>query len=763
MANILERAAAGLGGMVGAFEKARALQVSSPNRPNFLSDWAGNERWKGGDIGEREAAQRRALQNSWFLGASLRKAEEVSAAAAEGYSVYLNASGKDPVTIQNHPWEMVMRRPNPVMGQAFLWRFTQMWLDLDGNTYWFICPDRSGKPAEVWPLPSNCVNVVPGDKDRFVDYYEFSSGGVIWRINSEYVCHFQVPNPFDIFRGLSSLTAGMLPVDSDNAMSYWNGALFGENNVMPSVVINLSSGNPDAPIDEADLRAFKSQLQTEYQAWMRKTAVTSTYKMEVNPVGWSQKDADFLNGRQFSKEEIFFILGVPAGLYDKNATEANATVAKAQLKEVIWSELVLLAEQLNAQVVTPFYGSSFESKFEDIRLANRQLELQEAVQAERVLTVDEIRQRYYGAPALPDGRGKLTTLELSSGMGAAEAEPAGSSEQPMLDSEPSMAPLLPEAARADLKRWREREIRAAKSKKSLVEPFVSSAIPRKLMENILDGLELAQTVDDVKAVFSLPDSGKGILRSWRPWSVFEERLTDQVENFLSDQAQRLLDDIDIQANGPTATSDPETWTTERERLLREITPTLLEIARSASGRVRNSLGAAAAGVDWNLANDQAVQWARDNAGQLVRRVTDTTRKEVASLVSEWAQSSEGLQGLVDQIASLGDDDARPIFNRVRAERIAVTEATNTYAGANSTAWSAAGYAPAAYKPGGHVGCRCYIQPFRMPDGTKVMVWYTARDERVCAQPLKTPWGTVSGCRALHRTVISEGQYMGKKV
>jgi hypothetical protein len=179
--------------------------------------------------------------------------------------------------------------------------------------------------------------------------------------------------------------------------------------------------------------------------------------------------------------------------------------------------------------------------------------------------------------------------------------------------------------------------------------------------------------------------------------------------------------------------------------------------------VKLSLGNTAMSVDWNLANERAEQWARDHAGQLIRQVTDTTKQAVADQVAEWAQSSEGLQGLIDRVAGLTDDDAKPIFNRARAERIAVTEATNTYGGANATAWAAAGYAPAAYKPGAHVGCRCYLQPWRTKDGIKVLVWYTARDERVCSRPLKTPWGPVTGCREMHRTIVSEGPMLGKKV
>jgi len=119
----------------------------------------------------------------------------------------------------------------------------------------------------------------------------------------------------------------------------------------------------------------------------------------------------------FSAKAIY---GVPGGLLDKNATEANATIADKIFKEkTIWPLLNLLAEQITSQLVIPWYGAQLRASFEDIRPANRELELQEVALAQPYLTIDEIRQRYWKLEPLPDGDGATTAR------GAQEVTPDG--------------------------------------------------------------------------------------------------------------------------------------------------------------------------------------------------------------------------------------------------------------------------------------------------------------------------------------------------
>lgn len=243
--------------------------------------------------------------------------------------------------------------------------------------------------------------------------------------------------------------------------------------------------------------------------------------------------------------------------------------------------------------------------------------------------------------------------------------------------------------------------------------------------------------------------------------MFEQALNDHLTRILKEEASRLAGLI--RQTGSEALQNAEFWLLHQQRLNAVIGPILAGIAARGVETVMRSIGSSDIAISWDLVNQQAVEWAREHSGRLVTRVSDATQRMVGEQVAQWSESGETLDDLADRIAGLKSDDGAPVFNRKRAELIASTEATTTFASANAQAWQAAGYAPAAFHPAAHPRCRCYIQPVRLPDGSKVMVWYTARDEMVCQQKINTPWGEVAGCKALHQVIISSGPYLGRKL
>jgi HK97 family phage portal protein len=723
-----------------------------------LSSEAEQHKWSGGDIGAREAAQKRALQNSWVFTAIDKKALAITDGRLHVY--WLRAEGDD--MIVNHALERLLRRPNPYMGRSYLMQYTHWWQELDGNSYWFLAPDSQGNLAEIWPMPAGWVRAKPGDKERFVDYYEYQANGRLFQIPAEYICHFKYPNPFDIFHGMSKLVAAMLPADADTAMARWNGTFFGRDNVVPSAIISLSSGDASKPLEPADVEQVTEQLKTEYSAAARKTVVTNAYDMAVQLLGWSAKDMDFLQGRNLSKSEIFGIFGVPMGMVDSSATDANATVHKDLFWGRIYSELGMYAEEITAQIVIPWYHGEMEARFDDVRTKNQQYQISEAQATLSDLTIDERRQRYWKLPALPDGRG----ARLASEVAVAASQPGdpsapGGTANIVPDYGQAKQERVAENAAVALRNWRGKSIKSFRLGKGAAVGFVSPDLQPELSDSLLAGLESVESVEDIKQCFAYSESAKGIIRSWRPWSGFEERLAEAAGQALRGQADELI--AQVRAKGAEALDDPQLWAEQAAALRAQLEPVLNELAAFAVTRVQATLGNTGVSVNWALANEAAVNWARQRAGELITQVSETTKRLVGEQVGQWAQTSDGLDGLIKRLSGLTGESGVPIFNKTRAETIAITEATNTYAGANASAWASAGYAPAAFKPGAHVKCRCYIQPYKLPDGSKVMVWYTARDERVCTRPVATPWGEQEGCKALHKTVISEGPHLGEHV
>jgi len=755
--SLLEKLASNLGSAVKAYQTAISGKAQ---RPRFLSSVANSGKWIGGDMGIREAAQKRSIQNSWVYTGINFKAREFSAGKMH---VYPKGNEDDAQYFPSHPFEQVLSRPNPYMGKAFLLQYLFWWLDLDGNCYTFCAPDENGNLAELWPLPSHQVRVMPGDNERFIDYYEFMPEGMIYRIPAEYVAHVRYPNPFDIFRGLAPLVAAILPADADTAMAYWNGKFFGEDNVMPSALVSLGSGDSSSPIDPADLDALKEELASEYGSANRKTLITNAQNMAVELLGWNAKDMDFMSGRKFSKEEIYEIFGIPLGVTSVSATEASATVADNVFKEkTLWPTMVLFSEEWTNSILRRWYSDEIEARFKDIRPIMNQMAIQESAATMMDLTIDERRARYWGLGPLPDGKGKRVPNEFAapeSQLTAGDLPGHGSEYVSQTAGLPRPQNALMDDAKQDLRNWRTKSMKAIKSGSMADVGFQSEQISEEMQEVIHAGLECAGSSEDVKEVFEF--ATKGIIRSWRPWSGFEELLQKILINLLLQQGERLLNQA--RQDGASGLEDPEFWSEERAVMLAAIQPTLADLASDAVEKVRATVGEAAIEIDWNLANEEARQQALNYAGQLIKDVEATTVNAVQRELADWTASAETMDDLTRRIAAIKDDSGQPLFSAQRAETIAVTEATNAYAEANTSAWERAGYARAVFKPSAHIRCRCYVQPWKMPDGSHVIVWYTARDERVCTRPIETPMGTVAGCKALHRMVISEGEHLGKVI
>jgi len=759
---VLDRLAEAWGKAVGTYQRVR-YEARQGHRPGFFAAWAEQGKWEGGwRWGRERENQKRAIGNPWVFAAIGMIARECSAATFQ--VVEHHGPDDEPTQVHNHALEKLIRRPNPYMGRAFLWQYSIWWLKLDGNFYWFTMPSEEWpyQPREIWPLPAFAVRPVPGDGDRLIDYYEYDVGGRLYRIPAEYIVHVKQPNPFSIFTGMPELIAAMLAADADNAMAKWNAVFFGKQNTMPAAIINLSSGDPARPINPADSKQLKADLRDDYAAYERRTLVTTANSVSATLLGWNAKEMDFLSGRKFTKEEIFTVYGIHSGLTDPNATEANANTADKVTKEkTIWPLLNLIAEDLTVELVLPYYAwwqgaPDLEAAFEDIRPVNRELELREREAGRGVLLIDEIRQRYFQVDPLPDGRGQVLETEMQTTLGD-----FGVPDFSTADIIVPQSQVFDEAMSGELRKFQTKATRAIKRGQSADVPFDSDIIPDIVMGQLRIHLQAAKTADDVRAAFeevaaSAPFGTKLIRRPFRPWSTFENQIHEAVQSVLEAEAQRIADRIANQ--GAEALDDQWLWATHQRAIHDALVPQIEALALFGVQKVRQALGDQAVNINWSLANERAAAWARQYVGERSVTLTETTRKLAQQQVAQWIQASETTPDLVKRIGAI-------VRNPVRAEMIAITEATNTYAEANNQAWTEAGYARAVYRPAAHVRCRCYLQPYKLPDGTRVQVWYTARDERVCTQPLTVPWseGPIEGCRALHTVVVSEGDYLGMKL
>jgi HK97 family phage portal protein len=299
----------------------------------------------------------------------------------------------------DHPFTRLLQHPNPLMSRFELLEHTLGNLEIHGNAYWFLAGEPGGIPRELWPLRPDRVSIVP-DPVRGVRGYIYEVDGRRVPLDASEVVHFRRWHPANDYYGLSALEAARLAVESDRAMADWNRRYFGEGMAVPAGIVAIRER-----VSDADFERLKREWRTAYGGRERKTAFLRGASVEWHNVGLSQQDMDFLNARRFNREEIFQIFGIPVGMFSENATEANALVGeRVFIERTLWPKLVRIAEKITTDLL-PFYAGDLVGCFDDIRPQDKSATFEEIRAARGVLSVNEIRARYFQLGPVPWGDG----------------------------------------------------------------------------------------------------------------------------------------------------------------------------------------------------------------------------------------------------------------------------------------------------------------------------------------------------------------------
>lgn len=410
--NFLDRVATRLG-----YVKAAPRAV-----PPWMEDDAAMARWSipDGSLAYNQADLYRRL--SWVQIA----VEAVAQAAAVVPFSVKRMAGERRIDVPNHPFELLLQQPNPMDSRFELLVNTVGYRRLTGNSYWWL--NRSGPnapPTEIWPLEPHKVQPVP-DGRMYLKGYAFYPEGFTRGVASSpapyllepwEVVHFKRWNPLSRWVGLSPVEALATVAVGDLAAQQYNANFFGADNAKVPGALAFHD-----PILDGDWEKIKADVREQHGGVRRKLMMLRG--IGQGGVSWvqmgiSQKDMEFLAGRQFTKEEIFdlFAPGLTSSL-SKNSTQANSVAGKATLTEyAVWPELVAIAEKITNDILPAYDRRSsqvFTGGFDDIRATDRALKLREIDTYARYHSLDEIRARFFESEPVGDERGRTIAGAASS-------------------------------------------------------------------------------------------------------------------------------------------------------------------------------------------------------------------------------------------------------------------------------------------------------------------------------------------------------------
>jgi len=669
----------------------------------------------------------------------------VHAVASTAATTALNVvrlEGEDENAEINHPFEKLLDRPNPLQSRYEFLESVFSYRALTGNAYvWLNRPSANVEPSEMWIIPSHKIRPVP-DKNLYLRGYIYEPGdGQEIPLELHEVAHFKKFNPLNSFLGMSPIEALATVAVGDMAMTRWNTNFFDKDNAKVPGALAFAD-----PIMDADWERMRADIRKEHGGVKRSLMMLRNVGkggVEWVNMAMSQKDMEFLNARNANRSEIFsmFAPGLDS-ILAINATEANALSGKRTFIELgVWPAMVAVAEKFTNDVL-PAYGPNLRAEFDDIRITDRALELQEQAAFSQVGTVDEIRQKFYQLQPIGDDRGKLLPIQVTAAQPAPDEKPqegAGASipaQTPQAQADPQTATDdatgsaddAKAAKAADLarfKRW------AGKRSKPNADDFTSEHLSYEDKAAILWELKGEGADGDTMPPFTwttgpiTPDALKAMILQLDgdddgAEDFFRLGVEVEAENALTSALSKQR--AAVFADGLTSAPQAAQRAREASEPVRDILRRTLQNSASLGVSVAvNQFESIGFGFDWTLANQAAADWADRYTVQLFDEISATTQRRIQTAVSEWVENGEPLSQLRRELEHT--------FDRKRAQLIASTEVTRAYSEANRIAYRESGVVSA-------------IQ------------WRTSNDERVC--PICGPLGGVTFVDGVAQPV-SQGQ------
>jgi HK97 family phage portal protein len=553
--NILHR----LGDALNAFKALPPPGSLYPPPQNNNStgwiNWEGWEKFETQQQGDRDKANaKKAVRSPWVFADVQAIANEFSTAEL----IIKERRGDKLEDVDNHPLEQMWESPNEHMGRSFVCAFWAWSYVLASRAYLYWVPSTNGgPPMEVWPVPPFMIKPIPSRED-FI-------GGYVFRVSpqaepvfipSEYITYSHSVNLFDARDGLSFLAASMTEIEGDLAASVWNKNFFDDNNGLPDGFMGVSKDTLDPDLDR-----IRMELRDWFGGPKRGIAVGRSGDLAYTEFGRSQKDMEFINGREFASKVIGRTLGFPDGYWSDLANRANAEQARrTMISGAVWPLLVRLAEDMNAQkrgIVQRWFGEQYRAEFKDIRPEDNELKMRQLATYQPFLIVNELREMV-GQEPLEDVRGLMLVAEITKGaplpgtpaaqeledIEAEKAEQAAqetaaqvaaglipdpnappeledggaiegdvTEEEEAIDDEGAIVPMKA----ADLDRWERKALKSLRRFKRADVLFTSDAIPLPEQVAIHAALKSAQTAQEVKAAFSVDALLESVDSDARKW------------------------------------------------------------------------------------------------------------------------------------------------------------------------------------------------------------------------------------------------------
>ncbi len=676
--------------------KATGRSSGSPHRADLMDSITHAAQVTFPDLSVFEHQARLMAASPWVyvaVGFIAREGAQVD------FEVFRRAADRE-TQLKTHPFLDLLNAPNTYQSRYELLESLFGFRELVGNAYWFI--NRDGPtPIEIISLRPDRVRIAPGKNSQdMVAGYVYTVSGQEVPLEAEEVLHFKRWHPMSDYYGLSPLQAAAVEAQTDLAMAQWNRQFFARDLAIPAGVVNIKS-----LIDNATFESLKREWQAQYGGLGRKTAFLRGAEIEFQPTGLNHQEMDFGQSRQFAKETIYQVFGVPPGLLDKNATEANALAAERTFADrTLWPIAVAISATLTR--LARYFDPDLVVRPKDFRIKDTAMTRAEIQTAAPFMTINEVRQRFYQLtpmwwgeiPASGSGAVMATGKPVGNLTAPIKPQELDTPDQPIKPGETAPVKMIDTVAlipRVAVTRAMQAELeqfvrfaakRLGTAKAFEIEQFDFLATPEPMALAYRAYCDAARDPHDLAALSAkiMPaDQRVSVSGTADPYATEKEQAAKALKKATQAALDKLQRDVIAGIRHVGKDGDYAAYFTGKwwQQALATLTSALYgpyyDILHAAAvdyadvTAMRTGIGYDPAILAPDVA-EQASAW----TASTVRSLAQTTRNGLNALIARWSTVVKAAPLLGDLIGAVQES---PLFGSGRADMIADTEVTGAYA------------------------------------------------------------------------------------
>jgi len=241
-------------------------------------------------------------------------------------------------------WSVLLEQPNDYQTAFIFWQHVMAHCLLEGNLYAYIQRDEQGDVSGLWPLRRGTV-LVEVAKGLPVYHYVWGETKLVYRADE--ILHFRNFS-MNGFVGMSTLQMAREGVGQALAEGRHASSLF-RNNARPGLVLKYPNF-----LDQEQRDNFEKSFRDKFAGALNSgKTVLLEGGFDLDKVGFSSEDAQFLQSREFSVREIARFFNVPAHMVGDTTRTSYASAeieALSFLTHSLRPWLVNLEGEINSKL-----------------------------------------------------------------------------------------------------------------------------------------------------------------------------------------------------------------------------------------------------------------------------------------------------------------------------------------------------------------------------------------------------------------------------